>query len=92
MRQVVSHIQDFLYVTLLFKTGQSTGEHRGGEFLINQAESIMNMDANADSGGIMNELEKVVNTLKKKELCRTPRKGSANFQKLPNELKGPKNE
>ena len=28
----------------------------------------------------------------KKEVCRTPRKGSANFQKLPNELKGPKNE
>jgi len=26
----------------------------------------------------------------KKELCRTPRKGSANFQKHPNESKVPK--
>jgi hypothetical protein len=29
-------------------------------------------------------------TLKKKEVCRTPGKGSLDFQKLPNVLKVPK--
>jgi hypothetical protein len=35
-------------------------------------------------------LTQYVTTLKKKEICRTPGKGSVDFQKLPNVPKVPK--